>query len=84
MQGLKRAADGSVKGSDTINEPPVVPTMGHKRNKSSMESGRIGQVRQNHLVLGGCPDTDHLNLRTYIVPRILCCDDETSLELLPD
>ncbi|KAL5402662.1 hypothetical protein PMIN04_012959 [Paraphaeosphaeria minitans] len=45
-QGLKRAADGSVKGSDTTNKSPAAPTKGHKRNKS-MEAGsncRIGQL----------------------------------------
>ena len=48
MQGLKRAADGSVKGPDTTEEAPVVPSTGHKRNKSmeSGSSGRIGQVRE--------------------------------------
>ncbi|KAK7181814.1 hypothetical protein DPSP01_002405 [Paraphaeosphaeria sporulosa] len=46
MQGLKRAADGSVKGSEIINESPTAPTMGHKRNKSmeAGSSGRIGQL----------------------------------------
>ncbi|KAL1599851.1 hypothetical protein SLS60_007656 [Paraconiothyrium brasiliense] len=46
MQGLKRAADGSVKGADATNDSPSVPTVGHKRNKS-MEigsNGRIGQL----------------------------------------
>ncbi|KAF2450341.1 hypothetical protein P171DRAFT_348808 [Karstenula rhodostoma CBS 690.94] len=46
MQGLKRAADGSVKGSDTVNESHAVPSMGHKRNRSmeAGSSGRIGQL----------------------------------------
>ncbi|KAF1976592.1 hypothetical protein BU23DRAFT_578498 [Bimuria novae-zelandiae CBS 107.79] len=53
MQGLKRAADGSPKGTESRNNAPAVPATGHKRNKS-MEagpSGRIGQVRDNPPVL---------------------------------
>jgi len=48
-QGLKRAADGSVKGSHQSKKSPIEPTIGHKRNKSmeAGSSGRIGQVRQH-------------------------------------
>lgn len=54
-QGLKRAADGSVKGS-VATEEAAAPVVGHKRNKS-MESGRIGQVREHSWTSGGPRDS---------------------------
>lgn len=77
--GLKRAADGSVKGSNTTSS---VPAMGHKRNKSmeAGSSGRIGQVRENHSKLGESLDTIHL--RSAHVHRVPTFPD-TSFKLLP-
>lgn len=48
MQGLKRAADGSVKGSNVAVDSSAIQSMGHKRNKSmeAGSNGRIGQVRK--------------------------------------
>ncbi|KAJ4288998.1 hypothetical protein N0V90_011340 [Kalmusia sp. IMI 367209] len=43
-QGLKRAADGSVKGSETTIDTVQSPA-GHKRNKS-MEAGSNGRIGQ--------------------------------------
>jgi hypothetical protein len=51
-QGLKRTADGSLKGCGSLVKASAAPSMSHKRNKSIESSGRIGQVRDNPPVQG--------------------------------
>ena len=51
-QGLKRTADGSLKGPGSSVKAPAAPSVSHKRNKSVESSGRIGQVRDNSSVQG--------------------------------